>query len=84
MGYYDPPEDFICPVCKLEDCEGCDGWEAYTEEPHEIWEDDGDDYDGLSKLDYQEIEADIRMSGKTLTEELQEDIAFINKTYGPL
>ena len=38
-GYYDAPDEFVCPLCKLEDCEGCPGYEKYYDEPNEIWED---------------------------------------------
>jgi hypothetical protein len=59
MGYYDPPEDYICGICKDVECEGCPGHEDYVEpaEPEWIWQDDNND--GLTRSDMRIIEEDI-------------------------
>lgn len=59
MPYYeDPPEDFVCPLCNDETCEGCPGWESWDEEPPSLW-DTIPDNDNLSWEDIFMIEQDI-------------------------
>jgi hypothetical protein len=60
MGYYDPPEDYICGICKDVDCNGCPGFEDYVDEgePQWIWEDDAND-DGLTRQQAIDIATDI-------------------------
>ena len=55
--YYDAPDDFLCPICKDEECEGCPGIEKWYEEPDSIW--DEPETDMLTRTDYVIIEADI-------------------------
>lgn len=54
--YYDPPDDFICPICREEECEGCPGFEQWFDEPQSIWDEPEPD---LTREDYAIIEADI-------------------------
>lgn len=56
-NYEDPPEDYLCPICKDESCEGCPGAERWDDEPQSIW--DEPEKDDLTREDYAIIEADI-------------------------
>lgn len=55
-NYEDPPEDYLCPICREEECEGCPGAERWFDEPDSIWTEPEPD---LTREDYAIIEDDI-------------------------
>lgn len=76
MGYYDAPEDWVCPICEDEGCEGCPGYEHFLDTTEPDWVLADDDDDGLTRQDYIEIELDI-----LLERDEKDDTDFIVKTY---